>query len=285
MKNIFKYLTAAVFVTLTASCQKALDKPEVEAGFATKEAVPTVSLDLKSYKIVEEEGYAEVNVTYSGVSTELDSLELGLLVSLTDNFLDASFVPVSVTADGTYTVQVPVRPAQKIYVKAAAATISGSAYSETLMLDVPDVVWYKKMAKTYSGDAYSYWDDGSCSYEGHTIGVTGVENEDGTATVTFTDFDPFAVLYVGLPSVITADFDLKTRVASIALGEDLTFDAGVSVVGPFVCIPLDEELNEVDYMQVTFSEDFSEMTVQAYGTYNLDEGWYEIVLPTTYSAN
>lgn len=282
MRNIFKYLALAAAVVLAASCQDALDKPEVEAGFEPKGAVPAVSLDLSNYLIVEEEGYAEVKVTYTGVSADLDSLELGLLVSLSDNFLESSFIPISETSDGTYAVQVPVRAAQKNYVKATAATISGSAYSETLELDVPDVVWYKKVAKTYSGDAYSYWDEGSCSYPGHKIAVVAVENEDGSATVTFTDFDPLAVAY-SFPSVIVADFDVETRVASIPLDESFTFDAGLSVAGPFVCIPFDYELNAVDYMQVVFSEDYSEMTVQPYGTYN--EEWYEIILPTKYSAN
>ena len=282
MKNIFRYLAVSAAVVLAASCQEALDKPEVEAGFNAKVAVPAVTLDLSNYLIVEEEGYAEVKVTYTGISADLDSLELGVLVSLSENFLTSSFIPVLETSDGTYAVKVPVRAAQKNYVKAAAATISGSAYSETLELDVPDVVWYKKVAKTYSGDAYSYWDEGSCSYAGHTIGVVAVENEDGTATVTFTDFDPLAVAN-GIPSVVVADFNAETRVANIPLDENFTFDAGLSIAGPFVCVPFDYELNEVGYMQVVFSEDYSEMSVQPYGTYN--EQWYEIVLPTKYLAN
>lgn len=285
MKNIFKYFATAVAVVLAASCQGALDKPEVEAGFAAKGSVPSVSLDLENYKIFEADGYAEVTVTYTGVSTELDSLELGVLVSLTDNFLTSSFVPVEQTEDGTYVVQVPVRVAKKNYIKATAATISGSAYSQILELDVPDVVWYKKMSKTYTGDAYSYWDEGSCSYPGHTISVAAVENADGTATVTFTDFDPFAVAN-GFASVVTADFDVNTRVANITLDENGTFDAGLSVLGPFACVPFDNpsDLNSVDYMTVAFSEDYSQMTVQTFGTVS-GEDWYEVVVATTYLVN
>ena len=285
MKNIFKYFAAAVVVVLAASCQGTLDKPEVEASFAAKGSVPAVALNMENYKINQDEGYAEVTVTYTGVSAELDSLELGILVSLTDNFLTSTFVPVEKTEDGTYTVQVPVRVANKNYVKATAATISGSAYSEVLELDVPDVVWYKKMSKTYTGDAYSYWDEGSCSYEGHSISVVAVENPDGTATVTFTNFDPFAVAN-GFESVVTADFDINTRVANIALDENGAFDAGLSVLGPFVCVPFDNpsDMNTVDYMTVTFSEDYSEMTVQTFGTLS-GEDWYEIVVTTTYLVN
>ena len=282
MKNTFKYLAAAVAILLAASCQKTLDKTEVEAGFEAKGPVPTVSIDLSNYTIVEEEGYAEVKVTYNGVSADMDSLELGVLVSLKDNFLSSTAVAVEADADGTYSVKVPVRPAQTNYVKATVANISGSAYSETLVLDVPAVPWYKMMAKTYSGDAYSYWDEGSCSYPGHTIGVAAVENADGTGTITFTDFDPFAVSNK-IPSVVTASYNIETRTASITVDEYGTFDAGLSIAGPFVCVPFDNDLEEVNYMQVVFSEDYSKMSVQPYGTYN--EGWSEIVLPTTYSAN
>lgn len=283
MKNTFRYFAAAVAILLAASCQKALDKTEVEADFEAKGPVPTVSIDLNNYTIVEEDGYAEVKVTYNGVSADMDSLELGVLVSLKDNFLSSTAVAVDADADGTYSVKVPVRPAQTNYVKATVANISGSAYSETLVLDVPAVPWYKMMAKTYSGDAYSYWDEGTCSYPGHTIGVEGVENADGTATVTFTDFDPFAVSN-SFPSVITATYDIETRVANIPVDEYGMFDAGLGGIG-YYCIPFDNytDQNTVNYMTVKFSEDFSKMDVQMFGTYN--SGWYEIVIPTTYSAN
>ena len=283
MKHTFIFLATALAVLFTASCQKALDKADVEAGFAAKGPVPTVSIDLNNYKIVEDEGYAEVNVTYSGVVAEMDSLELVVLVSLDTNFLSSTTVVLDENADGTYKVQVPVRPAKVNYVKAAVANISGTAYSETLELDVPEVPWYKMMAKTYSGDAYSYWDEGTCSYAGHTIGVDGAENEDGTATVTFTDFCPFAVGN-GFPSVIVTSFDVETRVATVPVDEYGMFDAGLAAAGIYY-IPFDNatDQNTVDYMTVTFSADYSKMDVQMFGAYA--DGWYEIVLPTTYSAN
>ena len=194
MKNTFKYIAAAAAALLALSCQKeAMDKPEVEAGFAPKGPVPTVTIHTTGYKIVEEEGYAEVKVTYTGITEAMDSLELGVLVSLQENFLSSTSVVVEETADGTYTVKVPVRPAQVNYVKATVATISGSAYSETLPLDVPSVPWYKMIASSYSGDAYSYWDEGSCSYPGHTIGVKAEETAEGNI-ITFTAFCPFKSL-------------------------------------------------------------------------------------------
>lgn len=281
MKHIFIYLTAAVACLCAASCQKTLDKHEVENGFAAKDPVPTVTLDMNTYKVVEEEGYAEVNVTYSGVKADMDSLELVILVSLSEDFLSATPVPVDAEADGTYTVQIPVRPAKVNYVKATAATISGSAYSDVLVLDVPEVAWYKMIADSYTADAYSYWDEGSCKYPGYTIGVEAVENEDGTGTVTFTNFDPFAVSNK-FESVVVASFDIESRIASIALDEYGMFDAGLGSIGYF-CVPLNEEMNPDNHMYVVFSEDYSKMNVQLYGTYN--EGWYEVILPTIYSAN
>jgi hypothetical protein len=282
MKNTFKYIAAAAAALLALSCQKeAMDKPEVEAGFAPKGPVPTVSIDATSYKIVEEEGYAEVKVTYTGITEAMDSLELGVLVSLQENFLSSTPIVVEETADGTYTVKVPVRPAQVNYVKATVATISGSAYSETLILDVPSVPWYKMIASSYSGDAYSYWDEGSCSYPGHTVGVKAEETAEGNI-ITFTDFCPFATSK-GFPSVVTAVFDVETRVASIPLDEYGMFDAGLSPAGIFA-VPMNTDFDAVDYMTVTFSEDYSQMGVQCFGEYS-DAGWYEITLPTVYAAN
>ena len=282
MKNTFKYIAAAAAALLALSCQKeAMDKPEVEAGFAPKGPVPTVTIHTTGYKIVEEEGYAEVKVTYTGITEAMDSLELGVLVSLQENFLSSTPVVVNETADGTYTVKVPVRPAQVNYVKATVATISGSAYSETLTLDVPSVPWYKMIASSYSGDAYSYWDEGSCSYPGHTIGVKAEETAEGNI-ITFTDFCPFATSK-GFPSVVTAVFDVETRVASIPLDEYATFDAGLSSAGIYA-VPMNTDFDAVDYMTVTFSEDYSQMGVQCFGEQS-EAGWYEITLPTVYAAN
>lgn len=280
MKNTFKYVAAAAAMLLAVSCQEALDKPEVEASFAPKGAVPTVSIDATSYKIVEEEGYAEVKVTYTGITEGMDSLELGILVAQREDFLSATPVVVDKTADGTYTVQVPVRPAQVNYVKATVANLSGSAYSETLVLDVPAVPWFKMIAETYSGDAYSYWDSGSCSYPGHTIAVKGEETAEGNI-VTFTDFCPFVVAN-GMPSEVVAAFDVETRVATITVDEYGSFDAGLAGLG-ISSLPFNTDFDNVDYMYVVFSEDYSKMQVQAFGHYA--GGWYEIVLPTVYAAN
>lgn len=285
MKNTFKYIAAAAAALLALSCQKeAMDKMEVEAGFAPKGPVPTVSIDAANYKIVEEEGYAEVRVTYAGITESMDSLELGVLVSLQDNFLSATPVVVEETADGTYTVKVPVRPAQVNYVKATVATISGSAYSETLALDVPTVPWNKMIAATYSGDAYSYWDEGTCSYPGHTIGVKAEETAEGNI-ITFTNFSPLAVANK-FPSVVTAVFDTETRVATIQLDEYSTFDTGLSPAGIYAVPmePVEDDYEPADYMTIVFSEDYSQMGVQCFGEQGA-EGWYEITLPTVYKAN
>ena len=225
----------AIAVSLAfASCDKALDKAEVEAGFAPKTGIPEVTKPVVG-EIVAVDKKVDVTVTFSGYSESTDSLELGFLVTTDPTFESTKAIlldPATIPADGTVTVSIPVTVATKNYIRATASSVNGSNFSEIVEVDVPAIPWYQAMASTYSGDAYSYWDEDSCSWPGHEITVTA----DGEAnTITFSNFDALAVAN-GFPSVITGTYDDATRTVTIPTEEGL-FDVGLSAAG--ITIPQD----------------------------------------------
>lgn len=262
------------------SCNKALEKDEVEAGFAPKSEIPTVTTPVVE-DVVAVEKKVVVSVTFAGFSEETDSLELGFLVTTDPTFSKTKAVlvdPATVGADGKVTVDLPVTIATKNYIRATASSVSGTNFSETVEVDVPDIPWYQAMAASYSGDAYSYWDEDGCSYPGHTISVAA----DGDAkTVTFTNFDALAVGN-GIPSVITGAYDEATRTVSIEVTDGM-FDVGLSVAG-IIAIPMNTDFDAIDTFSIVFSADYTKMVVQPYGC-NSAQGWYEIYYQTEYTAN
>jgi len=280
MKNTFKYIIAFALGLAAVSCNKTLDKAEVEAGFAPKSEIPTVTTPVVE-DIVAMEKKVVVSVTFAGFSEETDSLELGFLVTTDPTFSKTKAVlldPATVGADGKVTVDLPVTIATKNYIRATASSVSGTNFSETVEVDVPDIPWYQAMAASYSGDAYSYWDEDSCSYPGHTISVAA----DGDAkTVTFTNFDALAVGN-GIPSVITGAYDEATRTVSIEVTDGM-FDVGLSVAG-IIAIPMNTDFDAIDTFSIVFSADYTKMVVQPYGC-NSAQGWYEIYYQTEYTAN
>lgn len=280
MKNTFKYIIAFAMGLAAVSCNKALEKDEVEAGFAPKSEIPTVTTPVVE-DVVAVEKKVVVSVTFAGFSEETDSLELGFLVTTDPTFSKTKAVlvdPATVGADGKVTVDLPVTIATKNYIRATASSVSGTNFSETVEVDVPDIPWYQAMAASYSGDAYSYWDETSCSYPGHTISVAA----DGDAkTVTFTNFDALAVGN-GIPSVITGAYDEATRTVSIEVTDGM-FDVGLSVAG-IIAIPMNTDFDAIDTFSIVFSADYTKMVVQPYGC-NSAQGWYEIYYQTEYTAN
>ena len=271
----------AIAVSLAfASCDKALDKAEVEAGFAPKTGIPEVTKPVVG-EIVAVDKKVDVTVTFSGYSESTDSLELGFLVTTDPTFESTKAIlldPATIPADGTVTVSIPVTVATKNYIRATASSVNGSNFSEIVEVDVPAIPWYQAMASTYSGDAYSYWDEDSCSWPGHEITVTA----DGEAnTITFSNFDALAVAN-GFPSVITGTYDDATRTVTIPTEEGL-FDVGLSAAG-IIGVAMDTEFENVTTFCIQFSADYTKMVVQPYGC-NSAAGWYEIYYQTTYSAN
>ena len=280
MKNTFKYIIAFALGLAAVSCNKTLEKDEVEAGFAPKSEIPTVTTPVVE-DVVAVEKKVVVSVTFAGFSEETDSLELGFLVTTDPTFTKTKAVlvdPATVGTDGKVTVDLPVTIATKNYIRATASSVSGTNFSETVEVDVPDIPWYQAMAASYSGDAYSYWDEDSCSYPGHTISVAA----DGDAkTVTFTNFDAFAVGN-GIPSVITGAYDEATRTVSVEITADGVFDVGLAAAG-IMAVPMDNNFDPVGSFSIAFSSDYTTMVVQPYGCYG--GGWYEIYYQTEYTAN
>ncbi len=263
------------------SCAKTLEKAEVEAGFAPKGEIPTVTTPVVQ-DIVAVDKKVVVSVTFSGYTAETDSLELGFLVTTDPTFMESKAVfvdPAKIPAGGTVTVDIPVTIATKNYIKATAASVSGANFSETVEVDVPEIPWYQAMATSYKGDAFSYWDETECSWPGHTIIV---EADGENSTMTFSNFDALA-LKNGIPSVITGPYDEATRTVTFELAEDFTFDVGLSVAG-IVSVPMTADFDYADSFSIVFSKDFTQMTVQPYGL-NGGGSWYEIYYQTTYVAN
>lgn len=281
MKNTFKYILAFTMGLAALSCNKTLEKADVEAGFADKTPVPTVS-EVTVDEIVPVDKSATVTVTFSGFTAETPGLELGFLVSLDPTFKSSKAVLLTLEdldENGKATVALPVTIASKNYVKATASSVSGSNFSPVVELDVPSIPWYQAIASSYTGDAYSYWDETDCSYPGHTINVTA-DGENNT--ITFSHFDP-AGTGLGLPCVLTGAYDEATRTVTIALAEDYTFDSGLAVAG-YLAVPMTPDFDYADTYSVVFSPDYTKMTVQPYGLYT-GSGWAEIYYQTTYVAN
>lgn len=287
MKTI-KYLAIAVSaLLLAASCQKTLEKAEVEAGFAPLGAVPTATIDKNGYDIVEELAYATVNASFSGIKADMDSLEVGFLVSQDPDFKSSTSYLVENPADGSYTMDVKVKTGTKNYVRAFTATTDGACFSEVLELDVPKVHWYKVIAKQYVVDVYSYYDEGDCSYPGH---VLEIEFDEAAKKMTIHNIDPWATPQ-GVPTSLTGDVDFETRTVTFS-SETGYFDTGLSGYG-FITYALDPDglaqgkLVPVADLVFTFSEDGQQLTAPLYCTYSIQEGnsgAVDIYLPQIYSA-
>lgn len=287
MKTI-KYLAiAASALLLAASCQKAFEKSEVEAGFAPKGEVPAATINTSDFKIVEEQSYAEVTASFTGITSDMELLEIGFLVSTDPEFTSSTSYLIENPADGSFTQQVKVKIGTMNYVRAFAATASGASYSEVLALDVPTVEWYKVLAGKYTADVYSYWDEGECSFEGH---VLEIDFDLEAKKMTINNIDPWATPQ-GVPTSLTGDVDLEARTVTFT-ADGGYFDTGLVRYG-FITYALDAEaLNNGDLLPVPsmvfkFSEDGQQMSSPLYCTYSIQDGnsgVVDIYLPQIYTA-
>lgn len=277
-----RYFAIAISVLLAAACQKAMEKPEVEAGFAAKGALPEVTIDLTNYTIEEAKGSATVTATFSNVP-EVDSVELGFLVSTSPDMSSANAVILEETTDGTYTAAVKVKTGTVNYVVATAATLDGSVYSETLELDVPSVPWYNMVAASYAADLHSYFEESDCEYPGHVIDV---DLDVETKTITLTNLDAWAASQ-DVPTTLTGTIDLDTRVATFDATAQFV-DHGIAAYGYYMVVldpaVFDAEVGLLPNFEVTFSEDGSQMLMPLWGTVNSSGQFADIYLPATYIA-
>lgn len=271
-------LSAALF----ASCNKVLEKAEVEAGFNPAQPVPTVT-NLVVSEVNELEKYAVLTATFEGVTSGVDSLEIGFMSSTDKTFQSSTAVLID-PANGTYSAKVGVKPGVKNYFVAMAASLGGASYSEVAEYDVPMVAWYKLIADQYVGDLHSYFEEVDCEYPSHAIDVDfNLENQ----TVTLTNLDAWAAAQ-GVPTTLTGTVDLDTRVASFDCTAGFV-DHGIAAYG-FYLASLDPEalaagsLSVITTFDVTFSEDGSLMNMPLWATVTGEGQIADIYLPASYTA-
>ncbi len=157
MKKIIKFVSIVALGLGLAACSKmASSKSEVEATFdAFTGTLPQLTLATNP-TVDAMAGTAVVKLTVAGLDTNLDSLSVGILSSTDPTFATANFVKIDNPTDGTSEVTLKVIPNSTCYIKAAAACIQESAYSETLEVKIPDIpFWAKIGGKSYAADIVS----------------------------------------------------------------------------------------------------------------------------------
>ena len=268
MKKIIAYI--ALPALIFTACNKVLELDEVEAGFAERGALPEVSIDPSTIVVDEYAQTVTLDVTFGGVTADMDSLELGLLSGQDAVFTESSVTLLEEPANGTYRMTVHVAAGATNYVKAMAATTDGAVYSERITVDVPDIPWYYKIAAQYVG---TYEPDsntasqGALAYENH---VVKVELSDDLSTVTFYDIDPYVqekagTSYVsGRMNYITGKLDLDARTVTftvVGYGVNPNFE-------PYLLAPItsysEEGYGVGQSFVITFSEDAGEFTLPWY---------------------
>lgn len=159
MKNIFKYLPLVAVLALASCAKDAPSKSSVESGFDKfTGTLPTVTISSKT-ECDAIAGYATVQVTYTGITSSLDSLSVGVLSDSDPTFRNASFTKVENPSDGTVTLKAKVSPNKTFYIRGVAACTGGTSYSDVIEVKVPDVPFYAKIAGAYAGTMQSAADD------------------------------------------------------------------------------------------------------------------------------
>lgn len=285
MKKIIAYI--ALPALIFTACNKVLELDEVEAGFAERGALPEVSIDPSTIVVDEYAQTVTLDVTFGGVTADMDSLELGLLSGQDAGFTESSVTLLEEPANGTYRMTVHVAAGATNYVKAMAATTDGAVYSERITVDVPDIPWYYKIAAQYVG---TYEPDsntasqGATAYENH---VVKVELSDDLSTITFYDIDPYVqeaagTSYVsGRMNYITGELDLDARTVTftvVGYGVNPNFE-------PYLLAPItsysEEGYGVGQSFVITFSEDAGEFTLPWYAVLDNEAG----NLPFVYSED
>mgnify|MGYP003316971257 CR=1 FL=1 len=184
MKNIFKFAAIALLASAAISCQGALEKDEVEAGFAPKQELPVVAIspEVECDAIL---GIAKVTFSITRVAGA-EGLEAGVISDTDPSFYNSTFTAVESPAEGTFTVTAKVIPNTTAYIKAVASNNSGSAYSETITVQVPDVPFFYKVPGNYrSGSFMSYFDDEVA------MNFNIVADDEDPLKVTVENFEPY----------------------------------------------------------------------------------------------
>lgn len=275
----------------SVACNKVLEKDEVEAGFTAKEGVPSVTID-PNVVVDEYAGTVTVTATFSGVSADMDSLEIGFLSSTDPSMTlttdSGRAVLIENPADGTYTCDVTVTPGVTNYIMAMAATTGGAAYSEKLTVEVPDIPWYYKVGTRYAGTVTTDQYGSSKSYE-H---VVELEFSEDFSTLTVIDMDPWAVNNVnynpGQNNVGVGQVDLENRTVTFYPDESGYVNIYLSPVA--FLFPVSDITEEGFYSDdkyvITFNEDGSVIDFPLYAVFSPSAGGLvEIYDPFTLTKN
>lgn len=257
-------LSAAVF----ASCNKALEKDVVEAGFAPAQPVPTVS-NLVVAEVNEVEKIAVLTATFEGITSDMDSLEIGFMSSLDGTFQSSTAVLVD-PVNGTATATVDVMPGTTNYFIAMAATTGGAAYSEVVSYDVPDIPMYAKLAKSYAGTFYSW-------YGGSKAHAMYLEVSEDHSAVTLYNWDPFLAGYASpAPGVnsLTGKLDQENYTITFTADQPPFFMFGFADAALVTFDATGE--NPVSEFVVTVSKDCQSIVIPEYGCYSTGQnGFYD----------
>lgn len=148
MKKTVKYLPLIAALALASCAKDAPSKSEVEAGFSKFEGtMPEVTISSTVSEINALEGYATVEVTYSGLSQDgLDNLSVGVLSDTDPTFINAYYTKVESPADGTVKVKARVSANKTYYIRGVVACDAGTSYSDVVEVKVPDIPFYAKVA-------------------------------------------------------------------------------------------------------------------------------------------
>ncbi len=150
MKKIFKYLPLVAAIALASCAKEAPSKSSVESGFTKfTGTLPTVSI-ASNAECHPLDGYATVKVTYTGITTSLDSLSVGVLSDTDPTFRTANYTKIENPADGVVSVNAKVTPNKTFYIRGVVACTAGTSYSDVIEVKVPDVPFYAKIAGIYA---------------------------------------------------------------------------------------------------------------------------------------
>lgn len=259
-------LSAAMF----ASCNKALEKDVVEAGFAPAQAVPTVS-NLTVTSVNEVEKIAVLTATFGGITADMDSLEIGFMSSTDKTFQNATAKLVD-PANGTFSATVNVMPGATNYFIAMAATLGGASYTEVVEYDVPDIPMYAKLAESYAGTFYSYYEQGVPV--AHAVNFAVSEDH---STVTIYNWDPFLYSALGPATEPTANFltgTLDQENYTIKFTADqppfFMFSAADAALVTFDA----SGENPLTEFEVQISKDCTQIIFPEYGCYSTQQGGF-----------
>lgn len=260
--SIILALSAALF----ASCDKALEKDEVEAGFAPAQPVPTISnLTVKS--VNEAEMQAVLTATVDGITAGLDSLEVGFLSTTDPTFQTASSFMVD-PENGTVTAVVTVVPGTKNYFMGMTATTGGASYTEAVAYDVPDIPMYAKLASSYAGTYYSW-------YGGEAVNAVYLQLSEDKTTVTLYNWDPFLAGYQEpdpAANALTGVLDQENYTITFTADNPPFFMLGFADAAVVVFDETGE--NPITEFVVNVSSDCKTIYLPEYGCYSTGQGGF-----------